>query len=350
MKHYAHPCEPRDPHRRHSDSRRLGATAVHVSRLGLGAAPLGNLHSPLDESEAAATVDAAWECGVRYFDTAPHYGLGLSERRLGAALAGRPRARFTVSTKVGRLLVPNPARTGSDVPVGGFAVPDTLTRQPDYSRDGVMRSLDSSLRRLRLDRVDLVLVHDPDDHMDTAIDQALPALAELRDQGVIGAIGAGMNTVAPLMRIVTETDVDAVMVAGRWTLVDRSAGPLLDLCAERGVSVIAAAPFNSGVLATPWPSNDAFFDYGPAPAAVLRDAHALAKVCVRRQVALPHAALRFPLRHPAVACVVAGARSAAQARSAAHRVAEDLSPDDWAAISAVPLTFGTPAAIPGSTP
>ncbi|MFB7274999.1 aldo/keto reductase, partial [Streptomyces sp. NPDC056244] len=222
-------------------ARRLGRTDVRVSPLGFGAAPIGNLYTALDDDRARATVEAAWDAGVRYYDTAPHYGLGLSERRLGAALAHRPRGEFTVSTKVGRLLEPHPAPTGSDLAAGGFAVPDALIRRPDYSRDGVLRSLEGSLTRLGLDRVDIVYVHDPDDHLDTALDQALPALAELRDEGVIGAVGVGMNTVAPLLRIVAEADVDAVMVAGRWTLIDRTAGPLLEACERRGVSVVAAA-------------------------------------------------------------------------------------------------------------
>lgn len=313
---------------------RLGDTSIQVSILGFGAAPIGNLYTRLDDDEARAAVDAAWDDGVRYFDTAPHYGLGLSELRLGAALAHRPRTEFTISTKVGRLLEPHPAPTGSDLAAGGFAVADTLIRRPDYSRDGVRRSLEASLRRLGLDRIDIVYVHDPDDYLATALDEALPALAELRDQGVIGAIGAGMNTVAPLLRIVKEADVDAVMVAGRWTLVDRSAGPLLDACAERGVSVVAAAPFNSGLLAHPWPPDDARFDYGPVPAPILDQARAVARTCARQGITLPHAAMRFPLRHPAVACVVAGLRTVAQVRSAATWAGTELSEETWRAIMA----------------
>ena len=307
----------------------IGRTSVRVSVLGLGAAPLGNLYRPLDDEAASATVDAAWAEGVRYFDTAPHYGLGLSEQRLGAALAGRPRAEFTVSTKVGRLLEPNPHPSGSDLAAGGFAVPDTLRRRRDYSRDGVLRSLEASLTRLGLDRIDLALVHDPDDHMEAALGQALPTLADLRWQGVIGAVGVGANTVAPLLRTVTEADVDAVMVAGRWTLADRSALPLLEACTTRRVSVIAAAPFNSGLLSSPDPPEDAFFDYGPAPAAVLRRARALAAACARHGTVLPHAAVRFPLRHPAVACVMAGFRTPHEARSAARWATRDLPDRTW---------------------
>jgi D-threo-aldose 1-dehydrogenase len=277
---------------------RLGRTAVEVSTLGFGAAPIGNLYTATDDGTARAAVDAAWNGGVRYFDTAPDYGLGLSERRLGAALGGRRREQFTVSTKVGRLPVANPAPTGSDLAAGGFAVGDELTRERDYSRDGVRRSLDASLIRLGMDRVDIVYIHDPEDHMDAALTEAVPALVELREQGTVGAIVAGMNLVDPLRRFVTETDVDAVMVAGRWTLLDRSAAPLLAECEDRGVSVVAAAPFNSGVLARPWPPADAHYDYGRAPAAVLAHARELARACEHHDSTLPHAAMQFPLRYP----------------------------------------------------
>jgi len=292
---------------------KLGRTEIAVTELGFGAAPIANLHRPVDDETAFEAVTAAWDGGIRYFDTAPHYGLGLSERRLGAALAGRPRDDFAVSTKVGRLLMPNPSPTGSDLESGGFAVPDDLTRVRDYSRDGVLRSLESSLRRLRLDRVDIVYVHDPEEHMAAAIGAAIPALIELREQGVVGAIGAGMNLVEPLRRIVAETDVDVVMLAGRWTLVDRSGQELLDECLARGVSVVAAAPFNSGLLARPWPPDGAYFDYGPAPQHVLDKARAYATLCQQYGDTLPHAAIQFPLRHAAVACVVAGIRSPSQA-------------------------------------
>ncbi|WP_433340225.1 aldo/keto reductase [Streptomyces sp. CA-253872] len=314
--------------------RTLGRSTVAVSPLGFGAAPLGNLYTPLDEETARATVDAAWDAGVRSFDTAPHYGLGLSERRLGAALRGRPREEFTVSTKVGRLLEPHPAPTGSDLAAGGFAVPDTLRRRPDYSRDGVLRSLEASLARLGLDRVDLVLVHDPDDHMDTALAEALPALADLRAQGVVGAIGIGMNSVDPLRRFVAEGDPDVVMVAGRWTLLDRSAAPLLAECAAREVSVIAAAPFNSGLLSTDHPEANGRYDYGTVPAPVLARARALAARCAAHGVPLPRAALCFPLREPVVASVLAGFRSPAEVTSAAAHLARGVPAEVWAELEA----------------
>jgi D-threo-aldose 1-dehydrogenase len=305
-----------------------------VTELGFGGASLGNLYRPTGDDEAAAAVEAAWTGGIRYFDTAPHYGLGLSERRLGSALRGRPRADYVLSTKVGRLLGPNPEPTGSDLAAGGFAVPDDLVRRFDFSRDAVRRSLDESLGRLGTDRIDIVFVHDPDDHVDTAIDEAVPALVRLRDEGVIGAVGVGMNQWQAPLRMVRETDLDVVMLAGRWTLLDRSGEPLLSACAERGVTVVAAAPFNSGLLARERPPADASFDYGPAPAEVLARAHTLADTCERHGTHLPAAALQFPLRTRAVASVVCGMRSDDQVRSTLDRFGEPVDDTVWGELDA----------------
>jgi len=316
-------------------TRKIGNTKVEVTELGFGAAQIGNLYAPVEDETAAAAVDAAWEEGVRYFDTAPHYGLGLSERRLGAALRRRPRDEFVVSTKVGRLLVPNAAPTGSDLQVAGFAVPDELTRELDYSGDGVRRSLEASLERLGLDRVDIVYVHDPDDHLDEAVRESVPTLCQLRDEGVVGAVGAGMNYWQPLLRIVQETDADVVMLAGRWTLLDRSGEPLLEECERRGVSVVAAAPFNSGILGHPWPADGAMWNYEPAPEDILAKARALALTCQEHGLTLPETALCFPLRHPTVASVVAGMRTAAQARASAAYLGASVPEQLWAALEAV---------------
>ena len=307
----------------------LGRTEVSVTELGFGAAPIGNLYRAIDDQTASLAVTTAWEGGIRYFDTAPHYGLGLSERRLGAALRERPRGEFSISTKVGRLLVPNPAPTGSDLENGGFAVQDALIRRRDYSRDGVLRSLDSSMQRLGLDRVDIVYVHDPEEYMEPALRTAVPALVEQREQRVIGAVGVGMNFVEPLRRFVAESDIDAVMVAGRWTLVDRSAAPLLDDCLERNVAVVSAAPFNSGLLSRSQPPDDAHFDYGPAPADVLANARACADACIARGTTLPTAALQFPLRHSAVRTVVAGMRTADQCTLNLEWAAEEIDERLW---------------------
>lgn len=304
-------------------------TGVAVSDLGFGASPIGNLHRAVSEDSAIAAVTAAWEAGIRYFDTAPHYGLGLSERRLGYALRGRPRDEYAVSTKVGRLLEPNPSPTGSDLAAGGFAVPDDHRRVRDYSRDGVHRSLEASLERLGLSRIDIVYVHDPEDFMDAAVNNAIPALIELREQGVVGAVGAGMNYVGPLQRIVAEADIDVLMVAGRWTLVDRSAEVLLDECADRGVAVVDAAPFNSGLLSRPEPPADAKFDYTDAPADVLELAREYARACTARGTALPAAALQFPLRHPAVVSVVAGMRSEGQVNMNVEWISAQIDGELW---------------------
>ncbi len=308
---------------------RLGRTGIRVSRLGLGGSGLGNLYTAVDDRTATETVDAAWTAGVRYFDTAPHYGLGLSEARLGAALAGRPRAEFVLSTKVGRLLEPNPNPRGSDLDDGGFAVPDTLRRRYDYSSDGVRRSLDASLRRLGLDRIDIAYVHDPEGHLDQTIAEALPALVELRDQGVLGAVGAGMNLVEPLRRIVRACDVDVVMIANRWTLLDRSAAPLLDDCAERGIGVAIAAPFNGGLLAQPWPKPDSPFEYAPAAPCLVERARRLATAGRRVGVTLPRAAIQFPLLHPAVATVVVGAQGPEQMAQSARWLRDRVPTRAW---------------------
>lgn len=323
------------------NTRKLGSTDVEVSELGYGGAQIGNLYAPVDDETAALAVDAAWEEGVRYFDTAPHYGLGLSERRLGAALGRRSRDEFVVSTKVGRLLVKNRSPTGSDLDVGGFAVPDDLARELDYSADGVRRGLEASLERLGLDRVDIVYVHDPDDYLDQAVRESIPALCQLRDEGVVGAVGAGMNYWEPLLRIVEESDADVVMLAGRWTLLDRSGEPLLEVCEARGVSVVAAAPFNSGLLSRPWPEEGAMWNYGPAPAEVLAKARALAAACREHGNTLPEVAVCFPLRHPAVASVVVGMRTAAHARTSTGYLGAQISEETWAALEGV--AGGNPA-------
>jgi D-threo-aldose 1-dehydrogenase len=305
-----------------------------VTELGFGGSCLGNLYTETSDDEARMAVDTAWDGGVRYFDTAPHYGLGLSERRLGAALAGRPRDAYILSTKVGRMLEPNPAPTGSDLPAGGFAVPDDLIRRFDFSRDAVLRSLEESLDRLGVSRIDIVYAHDPDEYMDQAVTSTIPALAELRDQGVIGAIGAGMNQWQPLLRMVRETDLDVIMLAGRWTLLDRSGAPLLATCAERGVDMIAAAPFNSGLLAEDQPSLSAHFNYGRPSGEILVRARTLAGICQRHGTRLPAAALQFPLRHPAVVSVVAGMRTAGEADEAVHLLAEPVPQAAWAELAA----------------
>ncbi len=283
----------------------LGASPL-VSPLVFGGGPIGGLYAPVSDATAAETLAAAWAAGIRAFDTAPHYGAGLSERRIGEFLSGRPREEFVVSTKVGRLLVP---AAGDTEGAEGFYGTPPLTRIRDYSRDGVLRSLEESLRRLGLDRVDIVLIHDPDDFLSQAADSAYPALAELRAQGTVGAIGAGMNSAAPLTWLVERCDVDCVLVAGRYTLLDDSAAEsLFPLCQRRGVAVLAGGVFNSGILAGA--DDSATYDYAPAPPAVAARARRMHDACARYGVPLAAAALRFTLRHPAVTAAVVGARTA----------------------------------------
>ncbi|MFF1548199.1 aldo/keto reductase [Streptomyces sp. NPDC058291] len=305
----------------------LGRSAVQVSALGLGAAPLANLYAEVTDAQAHDTVSAAWRRGVRYFDTAPHYGLGLSERRLGAALRDFPRARYTVSTKVGRRLEPVRRPDGDDL-ANGFAVPATHRRVWDFSADGVRRSLEASLERLGLDRVDVVYLHDPDDHAEQAFREGYPALEELRSQGVVGAIGAGMNQTEMLTRFVRDTDVDVVLCAGRYTLLDQRAGDdLLPAALRRGVSVVVGGAFNSGLLADPRPG--ATYDYARAPAELLHRALRMKEAAARHGVTLRAAALAFCAAHPAVASVLVGARSAAEAEDCAEQFAAPVPAALW---------------------
>jgi D-threo-aldose 1-dehydrogenase len=305
---------------------RLGRSQVEVTPLGFGAATLGNLYRPVDEEQAREAVRAAWQRGIRYFDTAPHYGLGLSERRLGAALRAYDRARFTVSTKVGRRLEPA-AGTGDDL-AHGFAVPDTHRRVWDFSADGVRRTLEASLDRLGLDRVDIVYLHDPDDHAEQAFREGYPALEKLRAEGVVGAIGAGMNQTAMLTRFVRDTDVDVVLCAGRYTLLDQSAGAeLLPTAAEHGVSVVLGGVFNSGLLADPTPEST--YDYSRVPPELLDRVLRMKAVAERHGTTLRAAALAFASAHPAVASVLPGPRSAPEVHDCADQFASTVPAEFW---------------------
>jgi D-threo-aldose 1-dehydrogenase len=286
--------------------RPLGRGGLEVGPLSFGSAPIGNLGRVVSDDEWPGALDAAIEHGVRYFDTAPHYGLGLAERRLGERLP----ADTIVSTKVGRVLVPGP---GDGIDDEGYAVPTTHLRVRDYSRDGVLRSLEASLKRLERDRVDVLFVHDPDAHYREALDGAFPALEELRSQGVISAYGAGMNQSEMLADFVRETDLDVLMLAGRYTLLEQGAlDDLLPECERRGVSVVAAGVFNSGLLARARPREDVTYNYEPAPPEILARVHRIADVLERHGTTLPVAAAQFALAHPAVATVCLGARDAEQ--------------------------------------
>jgi D-threo-aldose 1-dehydrogenase len=312
---------------------RRGEARIDVGGLALGCSQLGNLYRAVSDEDARATLDTAWELGIRYFDTAPHYGLGLSERRVGAGLAARPRDAYVLSTKVGRLLEPVEVVEGLDD--DGFVVPATHRRVWDFSRDGIRRSLSESLERLGVGRVDIVYLHDPDDHWDEILETGYPALDELRAEGVVAAVGAGMNQSPMLADLVRHTDVDVVMLAGRYTLLEQdSLDDLLPVCEERGVAIVVAGVFNTGLLARPHPPEDARYDYADAPPELVRRARAIAAVCERHGTTLPAAAIAFPLAHPAVVSVCVGARSAEQVERNTALYREPIVPDLWSELKA----------------
>jgi D-threo-aldose 1-dehydrogenase len=304
---------------------------IRLTELGLGAAQLGNLARETTPDEVVATVDTAWEAGIRYFDTAPHYGVGLSERRLGEQLRSRPRDAYVLSTKVGRLLEASPS-TAHLRDDGGFDVPRDPVRRWDFTRDGVLRSVEESLQRLGLDRVDLVFLHDADQsgQFETALTEGVQALIELREQGVIGGVGAGMNEAGPLTELIRRADVDTVMCANAFTLLRPDAlDELLPLAVEREVSVVAAAVYNSGLLANPRPAPGTTFVYGPVPPEVLDRTNRIADVCERYGVTLPVVAIAYVLRHPAVVSVVAGARGRDQVQQNVDRAQTPVPEELW---------------------
>ncbi|MCX4728364.1 aldo/keto reductase [Streptomyces sp. NPDC090052] len=295
----------------------LGRTGLTVGRLGLGCAPLGNLYEPVPEQDAAGTVRAALAGGTRLFDTAPRYGNGVSEQRLGQALAGVPRSEVVVATKVGYLLTDDGA-------------------EPDFSYDGTMRCLEESLTRLGLDRVDIAHVHDPDHHEQEALAGAFRALVELREQGVVSAVGAGMNQSAMLERIVARADVDCVLLAGRYTLLDQEAlTGLLPACEARGVGVVLGGVYNSGLLADPRPG--ARYDYRTAEPHQVAAALAIAEICARHGVPMKAAALRFAWGHPAVSALVVGARTADEVRENLAMAQTTVPAGLWAELRAAGL-------------
>jgi D-threo-aldose 1-dehydrogenase len=286
---------------------------MNITTLGFGGAPLGGLYDAVSEEAAHGALQAAWDAGIRYFDTAPLYGFGLSEQRLGAFLRSKPRAEFVLSTKVGRLLRPTQGAGNTGGSLGAFvgALPNDAIF--DFRADAVRRSIDESLARLGMDRIDIAYIHDPDDFFDLAVREAYPALRELRETGVLRAIGAGMNQWHMLEHFIERCDFDMVLLAGRYTLLDRSAAAtFLPRCVERNVVVIAAGVFNSGILAQADPADDATYNYVPAPRALVERARAMAKACTRFGVTLPAAAIQFPLRHPAIASALLGMRSAGE--------------------------------------
>jgi D-threo-aldose 1-dehydrogenase len=315
--------------------RTLAEGRVRLSALGFGAAPIGNLYTPVAEADAQAAVQEALARGIRYFDTAPYYGFGLSEERLGRALKGAPRDSFAISTKVGRCIEADEGNRSARA--SGFAV-NGGRAVFNYSRDGVQRSFESSLRRLCVDYVDILLLHDVgrlthgERHpqvLRQALDEALPAMAALRNSGAVGAIGIGVNEQAVCLELMPSFDLDCIMLAGRYTLLEQRES--IDVMAEakrRGVKIIAAGPFNGGLLGDARGPGKTY-NYQPVDAAVLDHARALYAMCALEGVDIGAAALQLPLAHPAVVSVVAGQRSAGEVVSAVQRLRAPIPANLW---------------------
>jgi D-threo-aldose 1-dehydrogenase len=300
-----------------------------VTRLGLGTAPLAGLYRAVAEPDALAVIEAAWEGGIRFFDTAPLYGHGLAEQRVGRVLREKPRAELTLATKVGRLLrahaPPEPGQSFRGVP----PVNPTF----DFSYDGVMRSVEESRERLGMEQIDILHIHDPDDHYREAIEGAYRALDRLRSDGVISAVGAGMNQAEMLTRFAREADFDCFLLAGRYTLLDQVAlKELLPTCLDRGVAIIAGGVFNSGILGDPKPGTH--YDYQPAPSELIERAQRIKAVCERHRVPLRAAAIQFPLGHPAVQTVVVGCRSVEQLEDSVRMFETEIPQALWEELKA----------------
>lgn len=339
---------------RHWD--RIGNGGLTFTELGCGSAPLGNLYYAISDDEAHATLEAAWDGGMRYFDTAPQYGLGNSERRMGRFLRTKDRSSYVLSTKVGRLL----ALSSPEERLGigkWFEVP-SRREVFDYSYDGVMRSVEFSLERTGLDNFDILFAHDLDvfsqgsearrDHyIDEFINGGYKACVEMRDQGVIKAFGAGVNEWQACKMLAERGDIDIFLLAGRYTLLEQEPlEKLLPLCVERGIGLVLGGVFNSGILAS-GPVEGAWYNYDPAPPEILERVRKLEAVCKRHGVRLIDAALQFPLAHPAVVSVVLGAKHPNEARSAPDLLNAPIPAALWADLKAEGLVNAA-APVPGS--
>lgn len=302
--------------------------------LGFGGANLGNLFTAISDEDAMELLYAAWDAGIRHFDTSPHYGLGLSEERLGAFLRTKPRNEFHLSTKVGRLLVPNEDYAGERDPFEQFDVPATRRRVVDYSEPGVRRSVEDSLQRLGMDRIDTLYVHDPEQHgqQNTRgnLEAGIPAVCALREEGVVVRAGVGTGSVEAARMAAAIGGIDLFMLAGRFTLLEQPAHPdLLDDCRRAGIGIVNTAPFNSGLLATANPGRELHYEYGAVPDRQLQRAQQLAAVCAEHGVDLPTAALQFGLQHPQVVAVMMGAGNADQVRQNVARMSHEIPRSLW---------------------
>ena len=305
-------------------------TGLSISQFGLGTATLGGLFTSISESEVDGLVATALRHGISFIDTAPHYGKGTSERRLARTLASVPRNSYVLSTKVGRILVPTPGATDES-----FADADnSVERVFDFSAKGVERSLKDSLERLGHNRADIVFIHDPDDYGDQAIAEAYPALEKMRNAGLISAIGVGMNQSAIPTRFVKETDIDMVLIAGRYSLLDQSAAKdLLPAAAAKGVDIIAAGVFNSGILANP--VKGATYDYAPASDAIVARAQRINAILSSAGVSIAQAAMQFPLRNPVVKGILVGCRSGAEVESNITNFDKPVPEEVWNELSQI---------------
>ncbi|MDQ7981658.1 aldo/keto reductase [Paraburkholderia sp. SARCC-3016] len=323
-----------------SATRTLPRSGLSMTALGLGCSQFGGLYRPMAAAEAAALADAAWSAGLRYFDTAPYYGYTLSERRVGQALGARERSAYTLSTKVGRLMRPDASvKPGDD----NWAEPLPFRPVYDYSYDGIMRSYEDSRQRLGLARIDVLYVHDigrmthgeQHAHYWTQLTDGggFRALLALRSSGEIGGIGLGVNEWEVAADALNEVELDAILLAGRYTLLEQTAlEPLLDVCVRRETAIVVGGVFNSGVLA-----GNGKFNYADAPAEVVDRVSQLSALCARFEVPLPAAALQFPFAHPAVVSCVVGARSVSQLQQNIAWLEQTIPADFWAALRAAHL-------------
>ncbi len=319
--------------------RRIGRTGLEVTELGLGGAPMGGFRATISDADAMALTDAAYDGGVRYFDTSPFYGYGRSELRMGAALREKPRDDYVLSTKVGRIL--HAMKPGEKPPADFRAngLPGFAPRF-DYTYDGIMRSLEHSHLRLGLARIDIALIHDVDfwtikdraaleERFKTVTDGGFKALDELRSAGIIGAIGVGINESDTSLRFIQAGNFDCMLLAGRYTLLEQGGlEAFLPECVKRNVSVILGGPYNSGIL-TGGVKPGATHDYVAASAQLIEKAQRIEAVCQRHGVELGAAALQFPLFHPALCAVIPGALSAAEARQNIARLSAKIPVELW---------------------
>ena len=325
---------------------KLGRTELSVTALGFGATAIGGMYQEVSDGQASETVAAAWDQGIRLFDAAPQYGLGLGELRLGAGLAGPGTSTCCPPRWAGCCATTRrPTRTTSARTASRSTRAPAVATVYDYSRDGVLASIEESLARLGQDRLDIVHVHDPDNYVAEALAGAFPTLLELRDRGVIRAVGAGMNQTAALEIFARETDPDLFLLAGRYTLLEQDAlNTFLPLCEQRGIAVIVGGAYNSGLLADPNPGTH--YNYLPAPQPLIDRARQLQAICARHGVPLKAAAIQFPAAHPAVAAVLTGSRRAAELAENCALFDWPIPPDLWAELRAAGL-LDERAPVPG---